>query len=69
MLFDSFKPLDISENQLSLHHNLMLLQALSDYSWILKRAISKLDDPKAKGKDQAAKFQVTLFKNFTSVKQ
>ena len=42
VLFDSFKPTDISENQFSLRNNLILFQALSDYSWIIKRAISKL---------------------------
>jgi len=41
ILFDSFKPLDISESQFSLRHNLIIFQALSDYSWIIKRAITK----------------------------
>ncbi len=42
ILFDSFKPLDITENQFTLRNNLILFQALSDYSWIIKRAIHKL---------------------------
>lgn len=50
MLFDSFKPTDISENQFSLRNNLIFFQALSDYSWIVKRAISKMDNNAGKAK-------------------
>lgn len=42
-LFDSFKPQDICENQFSLKNILILLQTLSDFPWILRAAITKLD--------------------------
>ena len=69
VLFDSFKPLDISENQFSLRHNLILLQALSDYSWIVKRAVGKLEDGnKLKPKADLHRFIINLYKNFAITK-
>ena len=45
VLFNSFKPQDICENQFALKNSLILLQTLSDFPWLLRRVISKIDMP------------------------
>lgn len=43
-LFDNFKPQDICENQFSLKNDLILNQTLSDFPWLLRKVITKLDN-------------------------
>ncbi len=45
VLFDSFKPQDICENQFALKNSLILLQTLSDFPWLLRKIITKVDAP------------------------
>lgn len=44
-LFDSFKPQDICENQFSLKNSLILLQTLSDFPWLLRKIITRIEMP------------------------
>jgi hypothetical protein len=44
-LFDNFKPQDICENQFSLKNSLILLQTLSDFPWLLRKIITRIDMP------------------------
>ena len=41
-LFDSFKPLDLNENN-PIRNSLIVWQALCDFGWLVKRSISELE--------------------------
>jgi hypothetical protein len=63
-LFDSFKPQDICESQFSLKNTLILNQTLSDYPWLLRRVITKIDSLPG----QPQKYSVQLYHNMAMKK-
>jgi len=63
-LFNSFKPQDICENQFSLKNSLILLQTLSDFPWLLRKIISKVDMPEG----SPEKYCVVLYQSGQSIK-
>ena len=58
-LFDSFKPQDIYESQFSLKNSLILLQTLSDFPWLLRKIITRIEMPQG----NPEKYSVFLYKN------
>lgn len=63
-LFDSFKPQDIYESQFSLKNSLILLQTLSDFPWLLRKIITRIEMPQG----NPEKYSVFLYKNGQSTK-
>lgn len=63
-LFDSFKPQDICESQFSLKNTLILNQTLSDYPWLLRKIITKIDSLPG----QPQRYSVQLYHNMTMKK-
>jgi hypothetical protein len=61
VLFDSFKPSDIVESQFSLKHSLIVVQTLSDFPWLLKKIITRLESEPG----HPQKYTVTLVHNCT----
>ena len=60
-LFEHCQPQNICEKQIKIKNNLILIQALSDHSWLLRKIINQLDVQEG----DPSRYSVSLYHNST----